>query len=66
MKYEMVPDNLESTYNPYSGEYEMAPQGAQVEGLVHESGRGQCCILKAGHPSHPLYISYTQRPEVWT
>jgi hypothetical protein len=23
-------------------------------------------LSKAGHPKHPLYIAYTQQPEVWT
>ena len=31
MKYEIVSDNCEPTYNLYSGEYEMVPEGASPE-----------------------------------
>jgi len=42
-------------------------RGAAVEALL----RGTGCDLfhlglsKAGHPKHPLYIAYTQKPEPW-
>ncbi len=42
-------------------------RGPQVEHLLRTSG-GELYHLglsKAGHPKHPLYISYQQQPELW-
>ena len=41
---------------------------SQVEALLRASGRSvlHLGLSKAGHPKHPLYIAYTQQPEVWT
>ena len=43
-------------------------RGPQVEALLRGSGRSVLHLgpSKAGHPKHPLYIAYTQQPEVWT
>jgi hypothetical protein len=43
-------------------------RGPQVEALLRASGRSvlHLGLSKAGHPKHPLYIAYTQQPEVWT
>jgi len=43
-------------------------RGPQVEALLRASGRSvlHLGLSNAGHPKHPLYIAYTQRPEVWT
>ncbi len=43
-------------------------RGAAVEALLRRSG----CVLhhlglsKDGHPKHPLYIAYSQQPELWS
>ena len=43
-------------------------RGPQVEALLRASGRSvlHLGLSKAGHPKHPLYIAYSQQPEVWT
>ena len=43
-------------------------RGLQVEALLRASGRVMLHLglSKAGHPKHPLYIAYSQQPEVWT
>jgi hypothetical protein len=43
-------------------------RGAQVEALLRQTGRPlyHLGLSKAGHPKHPLYIAYTQQPELWT
>ena len=42
-------------------------RGAQVERLLRTTGRDlyHLGLSKAGHPKHPLYIAYTQQPELW-
>ena len=43
-------------------------RGAAVETLLRASQRPllHLGLSKAGHPKHPLYISYSQKPEAWT
>lgn len=43
-------------------------RGAKVEALMRETGLPlyQLGLSKAGHPKHPLYISYDQQPRLWT
>ncbi|WP_050930355.1 DUF1643 domain-containing protein [Aestuariivita boseongensis] len=42
-------------------------RGPEVEALLRKAGHDlfHLGLSKAGHPKHPLYISYTQRPEPW-
>ncbi len=42
-------------------------RGARVERLLRATGRPlfHLGLSKAGHPKHPLYISYSQQPEPW-
>ena len=42
-------------------------RGGAVETLLREAGHSlmHLGLSKAGHPKHPLYISYTQQPELW-
>jgi hypothetical protein len=42
-------------------------RGAQVEALLRDTGRAvhHLGLTQAGHPKHPLYIAYTQQPELW-
>ena len=42
-------------------------RGADVEALLRSSGREifHLGLSKAGHPKHPLYISYARQPELW-
>ncbi|WP_460273136.1 DUF1643 domain-containing protein [Celeribacter sp. ULVN23_4] len=42
-------------------------RGAKVERLLRGTGRDlyHLGLSKAGHPKHPLYIAYTQQPELW-
>lgn len=42
-------------------------RGPAVEALMRSSGKPlyHLGLSKAGHPKHPLYISYTQQPELW-
>ena len=42
-------------------------RGARVAALVRGTGAAphHLGLSKAGHPKHPLYIAYTQRPEPW-
>ncbi|WP_376876561.1 DUF1643 domain-containing protein [Albirhodobacter sp. R86504] len=43
-------------------------RGAQMEALLRESDCPlyHLGLTKSGNPKHPLYISYTQQPELWT
>ena len=43
-------------------------RGAQVEALLRSTGRTltHLGLSKDGHPKHPLYIPYSQHPEVWS
>lgn len=43
-------------------------RGAQIESLLRDGGHQlfHLGLSKAGHPKHPLYIAYTQGPEIWT
>lgn len=43
-------------------------RGAAVETLLRQTGKPlyHLGLSKAGHPKHPLYIAYTQQPELWT
>lgn len=43
-------------------------RGAEVEALLRQTGKPlyHLGLSKAGHPKHPLYIAYTQQPELWT
>jgi len=38
-----------------------------MERLLRHTGRDlfHLGLSKAGHPKHPLYIAYTQKPELW-
>lgn len=42
-------------------------RGAQVEALLRRAGKPLLTLglSKGGHPKHPLYIAYAQRPEPW-
>ncbi|SFJ51401.1 DUF1643 domain-containing protein [Celeribacter neptunius] len=42
-------------------------RGAAVETLLRGTGRDlyHLGLSKAGHPKHPLYIAYSQQPELW-
>lgn len=42
-------------------------RGAQVEQILRQAGHElyHLGLSKAGHPKHPLYISYSQQPELW-
>ncbi|SDF40518.1 hypothetical protein SAMN04488117_10436 [Celeribacter baekdonensis] len=42
-------------------------RGANMERLLRHTGRDlfHLGLSKAGHPKHPLYIAYTQKPELW-
>jgi hypothetical protein len=42
-------------------------RGPQVARMLHLSGKPLLAFgeTKAGHPRHPLYISYTQSPQAW-
>lgn len=42
-------------------------RGAAVEALLRDLGKPlfHLGLSKAGHPKHPLYIAYTQQPELW-
>ena len=41
--------------------------GAHVASLLRATGKPVYALglTKAGHPKHPLYIAYTQQPELW-
>jgi hypothetical protein len=43
-------------------------RGPAVEALLRQTGKPlyHLGLSKAGHPKHPLYIAYTQQPELWT
>jgi hypothetical protein len=43
-------------------------RGPEVEALLRAAGQPlwHLGLSKAGHPKHPLYIAYSQRPERWT
>ncbi|PUB11537.1 DUF1643 domain-containing protein [Yoonia sediminilitoris] len=43
-------------------------RGPAVAGLLKATGRPlhHLGLTKAGHPRHPLYISYSQRPVLWS
>ncbi|WP_298851855.1 DUF1643 domain-containing protein [uncultured Ruegeria sp.] len=42
-------------------------RGPAVETLLRETGQPlfHLGLTKDGHPKHPLYIAYTQQPELW-
>lgn len=42
-------------------------RGADVKSLLRSSSvrLWHLGLTKAGHPKHPLYIAYTQQPEIW-
>lgn len=42
-------------------------RGAEVAALLRETQRPlyHLGLTKHGHPKHPLYIAYTQQPEIW-
>ncbi|PJE35108.1 hypothetical protein CVM52_18860 [Pseudooceanicola lipolyticus] len=42
-------------------------RGAQVEALLRDTGKPlyHLGLSRAGHPRHPLYITYARRPEPW-
>lgn len=42
-------------------------QGARVASALRATGRDlfHLGLSKAGHPKHPLYIAYSQQPEIW-
>lgn len=42
-------------------------RGAAMEAVLRSTGLPlyHLGLTKAGHPKHPLYISYTQQPEMW-
>ena len=42
-------------------------RGAEVAKVLHQSGRPilHLGLSKQGHPKHPLYIAYSQKPEAW-
>lgn len=43
-------------------------RGPAVESLIRATGIApyHLGLSKAGHPKHPLYLRYTQQPELWT
>ena len=43
-------------------------RSAQVTELLRDCGKPllHLGLSKQGHPKHPLYIAYTQQPEIWT
>ena len=43
-------------------------RGVEVETLLREKSLSltHLGLSKAGHPKHPLYISYSVHPEIWT
>ena len=43
-------------------------RGPQVETLLRAAGHNltHLGLSKAGHPKHPLFISYSQQPEPWS
>jgi len=48
-----------------NGEY--LKRGSAVKDLLTKTKKTICHLglSKAGHPKHPLYISYLQKPEIW-
>ncbi|MCM2562820.1 DUF1643 domain-containing protein [Lutimaribacter sp. EGI FJ00015] len=42
-------------------------RGTQVEALLRETGRAvhHLGLTRAGHPRHPLYIAYSEQPQLW-
>lgn len=42
-------------------------QGPHIARLLRETGQPvhHLGLTKAGHPKHPLYIAYTQQPQLW-
>lgn len=42
-------------------------RGPAVEAVLRRTGQHLHCLglTKHGHPRHPLYVSYAQRPEIW-
>lgn len=42
-------------------------RGLEVEKLLRNSGQTllHLGLTQAGHPKHPLYISYSKKPEIW-
>ncbi len=42
-------------------------RGTQVAELLRRTGKPllHLGLSKQGHPKHPLYIAYTQQPEIW-
>ena len=42
-------------------------RGAEIAVLLHDSGLPifHLGLTKGGHPKHPLYIAYSQQPEIW-
>lgn len=42
-------------------------RGPQIEHLLRQSGKPiyHLGLSKAGHPKHPLYLPYSQQPELW-
>ena len=42
-------------------------RGSEVEAFLRATGTPlyHLGLSKAGHPKHPLYIAYTQQPELW-
>lgn len=42
-------------------------QGPKVETLLRRGNQALLCLglTKAGHPRHPLYVSYSTQPEIW-
>lgn len=42
-------------------------RGARVEALLRGAGRPlfHLGLSQAGHPKHPLYIAYSQKPQLW-
>ena len=43
-------------------------RGAFVKGLLDQTGKplSHLGLSKDGHPKHPLYIAYSQKPILWT
>ncbi|MBU2992115.1 DUF1643 domain-containing protein [Octadecabacter sp. 1_MG-2023] len=42
-------------------------RGPQIEAMLRAQGSQlfHLGLSKAGHPKHPLYIAYTQKPQIW-